>query len=147
MPQDITGTGVVISLIASTTFPVGIPLTQFADDTDAIDMPSIQIADVAMGLNGDLIKWSKANPLPVVIALVPGSEDDVNMQILADANRVGQGKSSAYDDITLSIVYPDGSITQFTGGALTDANFGKSVSSAGRIKTRVYSLKFEQKNG
>lgn len=147
MAQDITGTGVVVSLIASTTFPVGIPLTQFADDADALDMPSIQIADVAMGLNGDLVSWSRANPLPIVIAVVPGSEDDLNLQILADANRVGQGKASAYDDITLTIVYPDGSIVQFTGGKLTDAMFGKSVSNSGRIKTRSYSFKFEQKNG
>lgn len=147
MALDITGVGTVVTLIASTTFPVGIPITQFADDADAVDMGSIQIADVAMGLNGDLIKWGKANALPVVIGVVPGSEDDLNLQILADANRVAQGKSSAYDNITLTIVYPDGSIVQFTGGVITDAMFGKSVSSAGRIKTRSYSFKFEQKNG
>ena len=147
MANDITGFGAVITIVASTTYPAGFPVTQFADDSDPLDMASIQIADVAMGLNGDLIKWAKANALPVVLNVIPGSEDDLNLQILADANRVGQGKASAYDNISLTAVYPDGSIVQFTGGVITDAMFGKSISSSGRLKTRSYAFKFEQKNG
>lgn len=145
MATNVTGFGVTISIIASTTFPVGFPVTQFADDSDPLDMASVQIADTAMGLNGDLVSWAKANTLPVVLNVIPGSEDDLNLQILADANRVGAGKSSAYDSITLTAVYPDGSIVTFTGGVITDAMFGKSVSSAGRLKTRSYAFRFEQK--
>jgi len=145
MATNVTGFGVTISIIASTTFPVGFPVTQFADDSDPLDMASVQIADTAMGLNGDLVSWAKANTLPVVLNVIPGSEDDLNLQILADANRVGAGKASAYDSITLTAVYPDGSIVTFTGGVITDAMFGKSVSSAGRLKTRSYAFRFEQK--
>lgn len=147
MVNDITGFGTVITIVATNTFPFGFPVSQFADDADPLDMASVQIADTAMGLNGDLITWAKANPLPVVLNVIAGSEDDLNLQILADANRVAQGKSSAYDDITLTAVYADGSIVTYTGGVVVEAMFGKSISSSGRLKSRSYAFRFEQKIG
>lgn len=147
MSNDITGFGVIVSLIASTTFPVGVPITQFADDSDPCDFASVKIGDVAMGLNGDLITWAKAVPLPMVLNVIPGTEDDLNLQVLADANRVAQGKISAFDNITAVITYPDGSVITLTGGKMTDAMFGKSISSAGRMKTKSYAFSFETKNG
>lgn len=143
MTQDVSGFGAVITIVADTTFPAGIQITQFADDADPFDMASVQIADKAMGLNGDLIVWAKAQPLPVVINVIPGSDDDVNLNILAQANRVGQGKISAYDNITLSAIYPDGSSVVFNNGKITDGMFGKSIASAGRLKTRAYVFTFQ----
>lgn len=145
--QDVSGFGATVSLVANKTFPAGIAITQFADDADPFDAASIKIADAAMGLNGDLVKWSKAVPNPVVINVIPGSTDDVNLSILANANRVSQGKSGAGDTITLTVVYPDGSVVTFSNGIITDAMFGKSISSAGRLKTRSYAFSFESNIG
>ncbi|HZZ80035.1 MAG TPA: hypothetical protein VFE62_16095 [Gemmataceae bacterium] len=147
MAQDISGFGSVVSLVASKTFPAGIALTQFADDADPFDQPSVRIGDVAMGLNGDLLTWRKAVPLPITISVVPGSQDDLNLSILANANRVAQGKTSANDVLTLTIVYPDGSIITFANGTITDASFAKSVSSASRLKSMTYQMSFESVNG
>lgn len=145
MSQDITAFGLVINLVASVTYPVGIAITQFSDDADAATFGAIKIGDTAMGLNGDLQRWSRAVPLPVTINVIPGSIDDVNLQILAEANRVGQGKVGSRDVLTMTVIYPDGSRVTFTGGAITDAEFGKSASSAGRLKTKAYAFMFEQK--
>lgn len=145
--SDITGFGVVVTLIATTTFPVGFPITQFADDADPLDFAAVKIGDLAVGLNGDPISWGKAVPLPMVLNVIPGSEDDLNLAILADANRVAQGKISAFDNISATVAYPDGSVTTLTGGKMTDAPFGKSISSSGRIKTRQYTFAFGNKNG
>lgn len=147
MTQDISGFGLQVVLIASTTYPIGLPITQFADDADPINMDAIQIADKAMGLNGDLVAWSRAQPLPMVLNVIPGSADDIALQILADANRVGSGKTSAQDAITATIIYPDGSTIVYRKGRITEAPFGKSVASSGRIKTRTYAFAFEQKAG
>jgi len=147
MVQDVSGFGTTVQIVASNTFPVGFPVTQFADDSDPVDFASIQIADTAMGLNGDLVTWARAASLPVVLNVIPGGEDDLNLQILADANRVAQGKNSANDSITLTIVYPDGSIATFTGGKIVSGTFGKPISSAGRLKTRSYAFSFETKVG
>jgi hypothetical protein len=142
--QDISGFGLRLSLRASKTFPQGITLTQFADDADAFDAPSEQIAEVAMGLNGDMVAWSKANPCKVTINLIPGSEDDRNMQVLAAANRVSRGKRSARDVITLSAVLPDGRAVIYAQGKLTDAMQTESIASSGRKKSMPYGFAFER---
>lgn len=145
MTQDITGFNTVVNLIASTTYPISLVISQFADDADPLDFASVQIADAAMGVNGDLIVWSKAVKLPMVLNVIPGGIDDINLGILADANRVGQGKNSARDIITATIIYPDGSTVILKGGIITDAMFGKSVASAGRLKTKSYAFTFQTK--
>lgn len=144
---DVSGFGAVVNIVASNTFPVGITITQFSNDADPMDMAAVKIADTAMGVNGDLIVWAKAVPLPLVLSVVPGSQDQINLQILADANRVAQNKSSAADVITATVIYPDGSVTTLISGRITDAMFGKSISGDGRIKTKVYTFMFSDKIG
>ena len=147
MAQDISGFSSVVSLVASNTFPAGITLTQFADDSDPFDQPSVRVGDVAMGVNGDMLTWRRAVPLPVTISVIPGSQDDLNLSILANANRVSQGKARANDVLTLTVVYPDGSIITFANGAITDSPFAKSISSAGRQKTNTYAMAFQSVTG
>lgn len=140
--SNISGFGYVLNLIASQTFPSGFVISQGSNDSDPLDMPSVTIGDMVLGVNGDPISWNKAVTLDVTIAVIPGGLDDQNLQILANANRVSQGKQNVQDVLTLSAVYPDGSISSLTQGAITGAPFLKSISSDGRIKTRSYSFKF-----
>lgn len=140
---DISATGLHIRLVASVTFPSGIDLTAFADDADPFDTPSVKIAEVAMGLNGDLLTWSKAAPTNATINLIPNSEDDTNLTILGDANRPQKGKTVARDVITLTGTYPDGHTITLGQGKLTDYVPGHSAASAGRLKTRPFVFAFE----
>lgn len=139
---DISGYGTVVTLQATKTFPVGVPLTHWADDADPIDMPVLQIADAAMGVNGDMLKWSKANPIKLAISVAPNSVDDVLLGILLQANRVGQGKLSARDSIQLTIVYPNFSVITFSDGIILDGMPGNSIASSGRLKTKTYNFAF-----
>jgi hypothetical protein len=143
MSQDVSGFGLVIQLVASSTFPAGVTLSQFADDADPFDLPSVNIGDSAMGLNGDLVKWSKANPIKITINVIPGTEDDQNLAVLFDANRVGRGRSSAQDNITVTGIYPDGQAITLTNGLITDGMPGSGVASAGRLKSKPYQFTFE----
>ena len=145
--QNISGYGLTVSLIASSTFPVGLLLTQFADDSDPMDIESLQIADKAMGLNGDLILWSKPNPIIVSLAVIPGSFTDLNLSVLLEANRVGQGKTGARDVINMTAIYPSQVPIILTNGAITDGMPGIPVASSARFKTRVYKFAFENKVG
>ncbi|OJW21169.1 MAG: hypothetical protein BGO49_24455 [Planctomycetales bacterium 71-10] len=147
MAQDISGFGLVVNVIASSTFPAGFVVTQFADDSDPFDIPSVQIADKAMGVNGDLVVWSRAVPIDVSISVIPGSPDDANLGILAQANRPGRGKAPALDSITLTGIYPDGTQITLQSGRLTNAPFGKSVASAGRMKSKTYTFTFQNSIG
>lgn len=145
MGLDISGFGVGVTIVADVSFPTGIEIKQFADDADALDFASIKIGDVAMGLNGDLLSWSKANPLPLTLNVVPNSQNDRDLGILAENNRAGKGKIAIHDTITLVVIYPDTSTITFIGGKITDAMFGQSISSAGRMKSKPYIFNFENK--
>lgn len=143
MANDVSGFGLRIRITASRTFPAGFTVTQFADDADPFDLPSIQIADKAMGLNGDLVTWSKANPILPTLNVIPGSEDDRNLAVLLEANRVGRGKSGARDVVTMTGTYPDGRSITLSQGVITDGMPGNSVASAGRLKSKSYAFAFE----
>lgn len=147
MANDVSGFGLQIRLIASVTFPAGVTLTQFADDADPLDIPSMQIADKAMGLNGDLVTWNVAKPINISVHLIPNSDDDINMQILFEANRVGQGKNNARDSITFTAIYPDGATVILTNGRLTDGMPGTSAANSGKLKSKAYMFSFENKTG
>ncbi len=141
--QDVSGFGLIVTLYASVTYPAGINLTSFADDSDPFDLPSIQLRDKAMGLNGDLVVWGKANPIVPTLAVIPNSEDDKNLQVLAEANRVQKGKAARRDVIRIVAVYPDGETLTLTQGAITDAPIGNSIGSSGRMKSKAYGFAFE----
>jgi len=145
MTQDIAGFGLKVRVIASKSFPQGITLTQWADDADPFDIPSIKIADTAMGLNGDLITWSKASPLTTTLNVIPDSDDDKNLAVIYENNRVGLGKQSVRDLITLVAMYPSGKTITLSNGKMTDGQAGSGVSSAGRLKTKAYMFAFENK--
>jgi hypothetical protein len=143
MNGDIGGFGLIITLRASSTFPAGMIIQQFADDADPFDFPDLQVADIAMGLNGDLLTWSRAMPLVTQLAVVPESSDDNNLAVLLAANRVGKNKQSAQDKITLVGKYPSGYSVTLTNGRLTNGSISNSIASAGRMKSKVYKFAFE----
>lgn len=143
MSNDVSGFGIRVRLVASATFPAGITLSQFADDADPVDLPSMQIADKAMGVNGDMVQWSKANPILATLNLIPNSDDDRNLAVLLNANRPARGKFPARDEITLTVLYPDGHTTTLVRGITTDGMPGQSVASAGRFKSKAYAFAFE----
>jgi hypothetical protein len=141
--ENVSGFGTVISLTASESYPVGFPITTFSNDIDAFDFPSIQVADFAMGLNGDGISYSKANPVKWSVSVIAGSLDDQNLSVLLNNNTPGKNKTNVQDIITVTIVYPDFTTTTLLNGVITDGSPGKSFGSDGRLKTRTYLFSFE----
>ena len=135
------GTKIVIQ--TSVTFPYGATFTQVGDDTDPVDIPSLQIQDGGMNINGDLVVWSKANPVKVSVSLIAGSVDDQLMSVLFQANRVGRGKKSTNDIVNISIYYPDGRISLFSNGVISDGIPGRAIANSGRLKVNTYSFMFE----
>ena len=143
MTTDVSAFGLRVVLVASSTFPAGVTLTQFADDGDSLDVPAQVISEQAMGLNGDLISWAKANPLLLTLNIIPRTDDDRNLQVLLEANRVGRGKTSAQDLITMTAMWPDGRSTTWTAGKLASGIPGDAAASSGRLKTKPYQFAFE----
>lgn len=145
--QDISGFGLQIRVVASKTFPAGFTITEFPDDTDPFDLPDLQIADAAMGLNGDMVTWSTAAPISFALSVIPDTDGHKNLSVLYEANRPAKGKRPAKDVITVVGVYPDGKVITLSPGVITSGLPGKGVASAGRYKTPTYNFRFENKAG
>lgn len=144
---DISGFGLRVVIKASKTYPQGVEITQFADDADGLDIPSVQIGDKAMTMNGQLLTWSKANAIVATLNVVPTSTDDNALADLVEANRPVRGRTPARDEITMTVHYPNGDLRTLTAGAVTDAMIGQSPSSAGRMKSKSYVFAFENTAG
>lgn len=140
MPYDTSGTGFSLTIKASVTFPQGFPVTAFADDADPWDAPSLNIATPSMNVNGDLVVFSTPQVVLRTLNVIPGSEDDNNLSILYEANRVGKGKKSARDVITIVASWPDGSTETISGAKMTDGMSGKSLAANAKIKSRSYAF-------
>jgi hypothetical protein len=143
MSQDISSTGISFRIVFSETYPNGVTVNEIADGTDPLDIPEVQIADAAMTANGDLVTWSAPKPIPVKIAVIPGSENDIALQYGFDANRAAKGKRVARDKLTFIGSYPDGGTVTLSGGKCMTYMPGRSATSAGRYKDSVYGMTFE----
>lgn len=141
--QNISGFGLSATIFATTTFPTGVTITEFADDADPLDTPELDLADVAMGLNGDMITWSRPQGIEVTINVIATSEDDTNLAQIFEANRIGKGKTSAQDQITAAFAYPQGGQANCSPGVMVTGTALPAVQSSGRYKSRAYRFKFE----
>ena len=145
MTVNIGATGLSIVVTAA---PLAVfTLTQFADDSDPLDSEVTTIANSAMGLNGDHVVWSQANPIPLTLNLIAGSIDDQQMSILYELNRVGKNKESVNSEIEVVINYPNATPILLTGGAFLQGHSINTVSSESRMKSKQYILSFENKTG
>lgn len=144
MSHNISAFGLAITLVASKTFPNGVVLDEFADDADPLDVPEINIADAAMGPNGDLVLWNKPTPIEITINVVPNSVSDRNLAILFEANRISRGKSGAQDNVSFKAVYPNGDVKGLSSGTIRAGAPMPSGNSSGRLKSRSYKFIFEK---
>tara|TARA_R110000850_G_scaffold181430_1_gene306766 strand:- start:74 stop:514 length:441 start_codon:yes stop_codon:yes gene_type:complete len=143
----ISGNGVKILVAASKTFPVGFPVTQLADDVDPLDFPDLQIAETAMGLNGDMLSWTTPVPIEFTLAVIPNTKDDIALSLLHEANRASKDKSSAEDVITITIIFPNLRPIVLRKGTLLTGSNGLSISSSKRMKSKSYTFHFEDQIG
>ena len=143
--QDVSGTGIKVKIIALPTFPVGIDVSAFADDADPLDTPELQIAEWGMGVNGDLVIWRAPKAIPITLNVIPNTEEDQNLAILFDSNRVAKNKMSTKDNITMIVTYPDGTVKTLANGAIVQAMPMNSIASNAKIKSKPYQFIFENK--
>jgi hypothetical protein len=144
MSQDISVFGLEANVVASTTFPNGVNITAFANDGDPLDSPDLEIADMAIGPNGDTISWTSPRLVEIVTTVIPQSDDDLNLTALVDANRVAKGKTSAQDEITIIWTYPNGMKVTCSDGKIVTGPVVQSGTAEGKAKSKRFAFKFGQ---
>lgn len=142
MTTNISALGTQVTVVAVPTFPQGFTITEFPGDNDPVSIEDVEVSNVEMGVNGDMVAWNKANPIPVELNVIPNSEADKNLQIIMSTNRAAKNKVSVADDITMVITYADGTRKTLTGGVIMQGAVANSITSDSRIKTKTYSFNF-----
>lgn len=142
--EDISIFGLSAQVVASNTFPQGVTITSFADDADPLDSPDLEVADMAMGPNGDTITWTRPQLIEISMNVIPQSQADLNLTALVDANRVAKGKSSARDVCQIVFSYPNGMKVTCSEGKITTGPVVQSGSSNGRAKSKRFVFRFGQ---
>ena len=145
--ENVSANGLTVIINALPSFPY-LVLTQWADDTDPLDIPELEITGSAMGINGDLITWSTPKPIEVKLSVIPGTNDDRNLGILFNLNRAGKLKPSTHDVVNMSFIYANsigGIFRRVTLAAGTCKTYmpATGAASSGRKKSKTYSFIFE----
>jgi len=140
---DLSNNGVSYRFISSIIFPAGFTITEWADDSDPFDLPELEIATPSMNLNGDLIVFSKPEPVLITLNVIPDSDADRNLAIVFEANKSGKGRRQAGDICTLIGVYPNGNTTRLSEGKMISGTPGLGVDSSGKGKTASYKFAFQ----
>lgn len=142
--ENISGFGLLGNLTASKTFPNGVEISKFADDSDPLDAPDLEVADTAFGLNGDMVTWSRPTGIEIIVSVLPNSDEEANLAALVEANRVAKKKPGARDVIGLVLAYPNGDTAICSTGVVVTGPVVQAVASTGRMKTRQFKFRFEQ---
>jgi hypothetical protein len=142
--ENISGFGLLANLTASRTFPNGFQISKFADDTDPLDAPDLEVAETAFGLNGDMVTWTRPTGIEITVSVLPNSDEEANLAALVEANRVAKKKPGARDVINIVLAYPNGDTATCSTGVVVTGPVIQAVASTGRMKTRQFKFRFEQ---
>lgn len=142
--QDVSSVGISLRLVASITFPNGILLTAYPEDGDIGASGDVEIAGNASGVNGDLITWKTVSGINVNVPIIPNTEDEINLDILYNANRAAKNRRPAKDIIQIVAINPVTGLTKtYKNGVIKTGLPGYQYGGDGRIKNKVYGFVFE----
>ncbi|MNH12266.1 hypothetical protein D3C79_718020 [compost metagenome] len=147
MSTNISLFGLTVRIVADRTFPAGFTLTQWADDAPPLESPAIETGAFGIGPNGDMVVWQKPAAISSNFAVVPNSEDDRNLAILHEANRISKSKGIVpMDKITAVLSYQDGRVVTLSQGIIMSGPAAPGGTQDGRLTSRVFGFVFEDRN-
>lgn len=146
MPTNISAKGVVVSLIASFTYPIGVTLLNFSHDTDPIDVEKVTIGETASEVNGNLIFWNTSNPSLLSLAVLPGTPEAAILNTLFQINRPKPNSLPITDIITIITRFPDFTTNTYKNGFCVAGHPGQSVATQQNKKTKVFTFSFESQD-
>ena len=146
-----------------------ITITQFSDEGTPFDAPDVEVSQNEKNLNGTMISSRKVSVYPVSITVVPGTDDDFELQKLLQksatfpGNSVSGGSSNNANELfikSLQLWVPGVAYTgtsknklsanagvgytySWSNGRIKSGPTGPSTSAEGRQASRTYTFEFE----
>ena len=137
---DVSALGFSIIVKDSKIFPQGFTITQTADGADPFDFPDVTFGAATMDANGNMVYASAPAPVLFNINLLPTTEEDNNMSVLMEAHRPARGRRSTGGDMTITVMYPDGTSTTAVGAKMLGGSPARSITQPSRYKNKVYNF-------
>jgi hypothetical protein len=138
---DISGFGTGITIVALQSFPMGFPVSQFADDKDPLVCEPMETSAWDMLFDGSLFSYTKAEPVKVSVSVIAGSEDDINLKILLRASLVSSGILPLPNITSMVLNYPVGTV-MLSNGTIYRGPVADTVQASGRKAGNTYDFAF-----
>lgn len=142
-------------MIVSTGIPPLINITNFADDSNPIDVDQIEVTGHGINVNGTLVTWEKPTAYIVSVSVLAGTEEATNLNLLLEASHARAGANFVLaPTVTLTkkigkrnmlgVITSDDGET-YTNGRIVSGPAGTSIDSEGRKQSQTYTFVFENK--
>jgi len=139
---DISGFGTGITIIATTSFPVGFTLSSFADDEDALNVENTEVSGYEKLYDGSIFTFDKTSPLLLSVGVIPNSSDDSNLKVLMQMRKSSPQLLPIVDTTSCVICYADGGKVAMSNGTILSGALADSLTAQGRKKGNVYHFVF-----
>lgn len=140
--NNISTSGLSVTLTGARVLPM-VQITQFADDADPFDIDHTPISSHAMNANGDMVVWSTPTTKQITLNIIPGSDDDKNLQLIANSNLTQGRNIKLLDELQMVASYLDGRRVIAKGGVLVSADVATSAATQ-RRKSNQYVFAFQE---
>lgn len=139
---DVSAFGASINIVATSSFPVGFDITQFADDEDPITFKDVESSGYQPLYDGSIFTFDKTAPILVSISTIPNSDDDINLKILLQMRKSTPHILPVSDVTTMVVTYGDGGRIVLSNGSILSGAIADSITSSGRKKGNNYHFAF-----
>ena len=144
---DISTTGSGIMIVSTNSFPMGFQLSSFADDEDSLKIEQCEVSGYEKLYDGTIFGFDKTSPILLSMAIIPNTDDDINLKILLQKRKSNSTYIPLLDGVTMIVTYADGGRNVFSGGIILGGSIADSMVSAGRKKSNVYNFVFGSFDG
>lgn len=139
---DISAFGTGITIVATSSFPVGFQLSSFADDEDPLNVENTEVSGYEKLYDGSIFTFDKTSPLLCSVGVMPNTDDDINLKILLQMRKSSARLLPLPDVTSMIICYPDGGKVAMSNGTMLSGPLADSLTAQGRKKGNVYHFVF-----
>lgn len=142
---NISAVGFSMWISATTTFPIGFEVKDFADDVDPFELPDVPLGTSVKDLNGRVFFQNVPPIIQMYVNVIANSSSDKKLQTLYNSNLSASNKISNSDIITLMLKYQDGTNSLYANGKMIIGTPSVPIQTRGRYRSRRYGFVFGAK--
>lgn len=139
---DVSAFGTGITIIATTSFPMGFSLSKFADDEDPLSVEQVEVSGFEKLYDGSIFIYDKTSPILLSVGVAPNTDDDINLKILLQMRKSSPSLLPLPDVTSMVVTYPDGGRVILSNGSIISGAIADSITSQGRKKGNAYHFVF-----